>query len=78
MSVSDLRVAPTRRFFLRHQGRLHMFLIERRHYQPETATFEMRSIPPALVRRISRPTAERNTAGSWSAGGIRAHKVLVI
>ena len=34
------------------------------HYQPKTATFERRSIPPAFVRRISRPMAERNTAGS--------------
>ena len=49
----------------------------RRHYQPKTATFERRSIPPAFVRRISRPIAERNTAGSCRAGGILAHKVLV-
>src|SRR5215210_5577710 len=49
----------------------------RRHYQPNAATFERRSIPPAFVRRISRPTAERNTAGSCNAGGMRTHKVLV-
>jgi hypothetical protein len=49
----------------------------RRHYQPNTATFETRSIPPVFVRRISRPMAKRKTAGSWSAGGILAHNVLV-
>jgi hypothetical protein len=49
----------------------------RRHYQPNAATFERRSIPPAFVRRTSRPTAERNKAGSCKAGGILAHKVLV-
>ena len=54
-----------------------LFLIIRRRYQPNTATFEMRLIPPAFVRRISRPTDDRNTAGSWSAGGILAHNVLV-
>ena len=54
-----------------------LFLIIRRHYQPNAATFERRSIPPAFVRRISRPMAKRNTARSCRAGGILAHKVLV-
>ena len=54
-----------------------LFLIIRRYHQPNAATFETRSIPPAFVRRISRPTAKRNTAGSCRAGGIRVHKVLV-
>jgi hypothetical protein len=53
------------------------YVQERRHYQPNAAIFERRSIPPAFVRRISRPIAKRNTAGSCKAGGIRAHKVLV-
>lgn len=61
------------RHFLSVGGRVVGF----RHYQPKTATFETRSIPPAFVRRISRPTAKRNTAGSCRADGIRAHKVLV-
>jgi hypothetical protein len=47
-----------------------------RHYE-NTATFETRSIAPALIRRISRPTAARNTAGSCNAGGTRAHRDLV-
>jgi hypothetical protein len=45
--------------------------------QSNAATFERRSIPPASVRRISRPIAQRNTGGNCNAGGTRAHKVLV-
>lgn len=47
-------------------GSPRKILIIRRHYQPKAATFERRSIPSALVQRISGPTDARNTADATS------------